>query len=84
VLANVAIHSRSNAMYVLDVVSLSEHDVVAVRAIDVKVNLADVGRPVVSSALHLLSVTHNCICDSSHTHTHTRLTALCPGLPVPG
>ena len=64
-LANVAIHSRSKAMYVLDVVSLSEHDVVAVRAIDVEVNLADVGRPVVSSALHLLSVTHNCICDSS-------------------
>jgi len=38
----------------LDVISLSEHYVVAIRSVDVKVDLSNVRRPTVRSTLHLL------------------------------
>jgi len=38
----------------LDVISLSEHDVVTICAIDVQINLSNVRRPVVCTSFHLL------------------------------
>jgi len=56
-------HTNS-IIYLLDVVSLSEHDVIAVRAVNVQVDLSNVWRPAVSSRLHLLG--HRC----QHRHHH--------------
>jgi len=52
----------------LDVISLSEHYVVAVRSVDIKVDLSNVRRPAVRSTLHLLQYTQQ--------HCHQQLSLL--------